>query len=540
MKLCPKLGYLPLVIASLGMSVSHGDVALENVSGLAYMDMGQLVSARAGSKTFEGYYLNRFGVQINVADTIAERLAIKLGIGGLFWQPFPTDPKAFHKNNIRFGPGITEASAEYSFEKPVQIKGGYFDYKYTPATNLGEYLIRTESYPTVLRTGTDWTWVDSAYSRTLGARVRWDLLNGMVRQEFGIFLENRGAPMFDMTPTYLLTFKPVNGFEVGGGVAFRRWIPASGTKDPNSQISRGTDPFEQYVKFNNFPEVQFQADVVYSTPSGEQTALGVWRPGQSFDEAAFLAAHPGATAVVSTTVVQEGSVAGSRKGIKGYLENLTHCDADGTNCQTYLNAEEVAVVDGNGAWVSDSTQAASYSREKISNKAINVMARFTADLTTLFTLPEAWGPFRVYGEIAVLGLEGQPVYYEKMTDRMPVMLGVNIPTFGLLDLLSVEGEYCRNPYPNSNYFAVYGAQPVLKPDGLNEDLKIFRRPSQHSDDVNWSVQATRSLIGGVQLKVQVANDHMRLLDWQPDYETYDAVVSARNDWYYLAHLQWGF
>ncbi|MDZ7262100.1 MAG: hypothetical protein ONB05_08355 [candidate division KSB1 bacterium] len=59
-----------------------------------------------------------------------------------------------------------------------------------------------------------------------------------------------------------------------------------------------------------------------------------------------------------------------------------------------------------------------------------VMARIAFDPKPL--LP--WNFFgrrdvRIYGEMAVLGIKNYPRYYEKITERMPVMLGFNIPAF---------------------------------------------------------------------------------------------------------------
>jgi hypothetical protein len=54
--------------------------------------------------------------------------------------------------------------------------------------------------------------------------------------------------------------------------------------------------------------------------------------------------------------------------------------------------------------------------------------------------------FKVYYEGVLMGVENRPIFYEKRSDRIAHMFGVNVPTFGILDVLSGELEYCSNPY----------------------------------------------------------------------------------------------
>jgi hypothetical protein len=60
------------------------------------------------------------------------------------------------------------------------------------------------------------------------------------------------------------------------------------------------------------------------------------------------------------------------------------------------------------------------------HKGIKVMGRAALNLNHLLPVdirnPE---DLRVFGEVALLGVENQPLYYEKQSERMPVMFGVN-------------------------------------------------------------------------------------------------------------------
>jgi len=245
--------------------------------------------------------------------------------------------------------------------------------------------------------------------------------------------------------------------------------------------------------------------------------------------------------LIFSALKTNGSAAGMRSGIKGYLQNLEHCDAAGTDCKTYLSEEgdTLLAVDAAGQPSGAAGSAPTYATvTKMSNQAINLMGRASLDFGALLDLPSAWGPFRLFGEVALLGVENQPVYYQDRLDRVPMLAGLHLPTFGLLDLLSLEVEYCRNPYANSNENAA--KDYLLFPDGLDETAKRFEKPSQHEDDWNWSVQATRTIVQGLLLRVQVANDHMRMLNWEGEYASYDALLNQMDHWYYVAHLQWGF
>ena len=59
------------------------------------------------------------------------------------------------------------------------------------------------------------------------------------------------------------------------------------------------------------------------------------------------------------------------------------------------------------------------------------------------------------------------------------------------------------------------------------------------DDIHWSIYAKKSLFEGLDLFVQVASDHMRVLSFNAEPGDID-VTRKPNQWYYLARLQMGF
>jgi hypothetical protein len=538
-------------------------VTVDKLEGEAFTDMGQIVrGSLGGTQTLRDEYLSRMGVSLTAQDTVGGKLVVRVGVGGLFWQSYPLGD--FWQNTIQFGPGISEASAKVLVTPQFTVQGGYFPFKYNgSARNLGEYLLRSESYPTVLSTG-GWTWVDSAYTNVLGVRVQASHLGGKFRHEAGVYAEMQTPPLFDLTPAYLFSWKPVKGLEVGGGVAFKRWFQPQGGYRGDAAKDSMAAAAARYMTVANFPEVQNHAVVHYTYDNGSGPVAAdtfvVWRGGASFDAATTLAGKPGAT-VTNLEMTQYGSAAGVRKGIQMFLENAWY-SANGadcySNCTAYLDGSgNLLVTDGNGNVIADTTvKAIVTSSREITRRAINVMGRVGYDFAEAFDLTGT-GPFKAYAEIAVLGVQNQPVYYEDVTERMPIMFGLHVPTFGLLDLLAVEGEYLNNPNRDSwMLLSVHKDRPFVTPDNDlgGESLAIpdldaadFRKSfydpkSFHSDDWKWSVHAVRTIVPGLKVKVQAANDHFRThkLEFNGPSLTPYPLTLGKRDWYYLVHLQWGF
>ncbi len=189
-----------LLFGSLFLGVTSA-LPIDKLSAQAYTEIGSLVNGQFGQIDAENQYMNRFGTFIDAADTVQNRMYIDVNLGGIFWQPLGL--KEFWQKPLKFEPLIKQASAKMLFTPGLNLEMGYFPLKYnSPAMNLGEYLLRGESYPGYLVTG-GWTWVDSAYAQVLGMRLQADNFGGKFRQQAGVFLEFTDAPFFDITPAYL-------------------------------------------------------------------------------------------------------------------------------------------------------------------------------------------------------------------------------------------------------------------------------------------------------------------------------------------------
>jgi hypothetical protein len=163
-------------------------------------------------------------------------------------------------------------------------------------------------------------------------------------------------------------------------------------------------------------------------------------------------------------------------------------------------------------------------------RGVKLMARAAVDLG--FLVPEAArnpGDLRVFAEAAVLGWEDQPFFYEDRRERIPVMIGVNAPTFRLLDRLSVQAEYYRSRFASStdyNYhsFPIWTVLPDYDPDD-------FKR-----DDWKWSIYGRKTLNRLLSVHVQVANDHLRLPEFNTNLNS-TPLMQSQGDWYYLLRLE---
>ena len=115
---------------------------------------------------------------------------------------------------------------------------------------------------------------------------------------------------------------------------------------------------------------------------------------------------------------------------------------------------------------------------------------------------------RLYAEAAIIGLKDYKGYYDTLLQRIPVTVGFNVPTFKLLDVLSVEAEYYDSKIPNS-YQEVYykKSQPIPDVARMN-DLDWDQNRDNH---LKWSVYANRRLANFFTICGEVAFDHTRLL-----------------------------
>jgi hypothetical protein len=200
-------------------------------------------------------------------------------------------------------------------------------------------------------------------------------------------------------------------------------------------------------------------------------------------------------------------------------------------------------------WIKDNGDTAYYTFA-----GTKAMARATFNLKGIFPnfepskklgrLAEEDG--KIFGELGILGLENQGTMYDTLWQRMPVMFGVNIPTFNLLDVLSIQGEYYGSPYPNDYTnqieFNSRGVPQPMKGSGninTNSPYTVgdATRPNYYANQFThwkWSVYARRWFGPHLAIVGQIARDHWRTSTPYGSYQDFeDALVSDKNFYWAL-------
>lgn len=159
---------------------------------------------------------------------------------------------------------------------------------------------------------------------------------------------------------------------------------------------------------------------------------------------------------------------------------------------------------------------------------------------------------KLYGEALVLGLESYPANdsinpvtgrtqpkrniwgYDSLKNKIPLIFGLNIPTFKILNVLALEFEWYGSPYPNSYYnrlgAGVHQGFPV--PDEL-------KRPIDYAgiDNWKWSIYAKKTFLDDhVGCVFQVARDHIRNLSMINEAYNYEEALSTPDQFWWMVKL----
>ncbi len=166
--------------------------------------------------------------------------------------------------------------------------------------------------------------------------------------------------------------------------------------------------------------------------------------------------------------------------------------------------------------------------EYITHRGIKLMGM--ASLNLGFLIPEEYRNPRdltLFMEMAVLGLENQASYYEKRSQRIPVMFGINIPSFKLLDVLCFQMEYYGTPYDN---FGNYNQKSLPQ--------WTYSNQPNYRDDWKWAAYLSKTFNPLFKFHFLVANDHLRALAFDV-IKTDIALTQNPSHWYYLAKFEFG-
>jgi hypothetical protein len=163
-----------------------------------------------------------------------------------------------------------------------------------------------------------------------------------------------------------------------------------------------------------------------------------------------------------------------------------------------------------------------------------LMARASFDPKPLFKsfANRFLGPndLRIYCEAAILGLKNYPVYYDTISKRIPIMIGFNVPTFKVFDVLALEVENYNWNYSNGYYNPVWNGTAVP-----GEALEAaYTAADYNKDNLKWTVYAKRTFFRHFSVLLQFANDHLVLPAYDETKSDREEVFGRPWSWYWLA------
>jgi hypothetical protein len=159
---------------------------------------------------------------------------------------------------------------------------------------------------------------------------------------------------------------------------------------------------------------------------------------------------------------------------------------------------------------------------------------------------------KLYAEADIIGLKNYPdsgvtqgnqwglvaPSYGETMEKMPLMIGFNIPTFKVLDILNCEFEWSGTKYYNdASNLINKGSSPI--PYDVQNQISDPNAPVKSA--LKWSFYAKKSLFNGhIAITAQVARDHMRLPCAAYDFEMYNELLVENKDWWWALKMSWMF
>jgi hypothetical protein len=452
----------------------QGPSSIRFKSAQAFYEFGNIVKGvELALDTLDNMWAQRFGGTFDLEADRGEHMKLYLGAGSIFWHAIPAIANQ-SASKVFYGDAIlTKAYAQFGVGDPGR-----------PALvgRLGFFPVKYSHSKNLgeylFRTGTYPSFVvtGNGYTavNTSSATVlgtQWTHnISEKLSHEIYFTSERQSYPLHDFSLTYLAKFK--SGFlNMGLGVQLDRIIPVT------PSLTTPNESKNTYFEYNGATYVN---NPEYYTDRARAATLD----GDATEAAKWIA-------------------------VGGLLDSLR------------------------AAWEADPTSQPKF--EKYSFKGIKPLAMLALDFKSLF----GEGLFRgdemvLYSEAVLMGVENRPVYYENRMDRLAVMLGLNIPTFGLLDILNVEVERLTAKYVNGYRTAREGNIPL--PDYHYDQTKGYDPNDWSGDNIKWSALLDKKIIEGFHIQAQVASDHFRGRR-QTRVVSENSLLVDDSNWYYMVKLQ---
>jgi hypothetical protein len=164
-------------------------------------------------------------------------------------------------------------------------------------------------------------------------------------------------------------------------------------------------------------------------------------------------------------------------------------------------------------------------------KGIKVMGRITVDPKPLLPFADMMGSedLKLYGEFAILGLKNYGTYFPELSKRIPMMFGVHIPCFKIMDVLASEFEYYNTD--KERLLNIPTEANKVTPDNypVGQARSLWK----------WSIFGQKTIIKGWAVKGLIGRDHYRSYN---NVGNYDAIerMNGPGDWHYKLRLMYSF
>jgi hypothetical protein len=116
---------------------------------------------------------------------------------------------------------------------------------------------------------------------------------------------------------------------------------------------------------------------------------------------------------------------------------------------------------------------------------------------------------------------------------MPFMVGINLPTWKILDLLSIELEWFYSPYAN-DWLGKFDYQlpEARQPSSLNQwDTYINR------DNFKWAINIRKS-IGNLEVRSLLGSDHTIYKIINEQVGNFEQTMKRPKDWHWFVELRY--
>ncbi len=205
--------FIPAILMSLVCGTVNGAEDLNQMEAKAgetavkaSLDFGQIVHGYNADmdRDYEWQIMRRTNIAVTRGIRLNAHSEVKMGLGGVFFYVLPEQGGAPHTRLPKFGLGPVQAEYAYHFGNPesplMDLQLGIFQYKYNPdAANLGEYLLRSGTYPGYLVTG-GFNMINSASYQVQGAGLTLNLLNNTFKTSLLMPFESQFHTAFMQDP----------------------------------------------------------------------------------------------------------------------------------------------------------------------------------------------------------------------------------------------------------------------------------------------------------------------------------------------------